>query len=105
MPRITRAALIQASNPLTDTTDLARNMVTVIGQWVVDSLATVGDKLDFLGETVLAFGRMVRGRQRPGADFVLALQEAGAGTLPASAPTLPTRSTSPEASLESKSAR
>ncbi len=58
-------------------------LTEVIGLWAIGWAGSLGDKLDFLGATSLALGRMLVGRtRRLGLGVTLALQDAGAGTLP-----------------------
>jgi phospholipid/cholesterol/gamma-HCH transport system permease protein len=58
-------------------------LTQAVGLWALDWGRSLGDKLDFLGSTVPALGRMILGRtRRLGLGFTLALQEAGVGTLP-----------------------
>jgi len=58
-------------------------LTEVIGLRAIGWAESLGDKLDFLGSTSLALGRMLVGRtRRLGLGFPLALQDAGVGTLP-----------------------
>ncbi|MFI4942230.1 MAG: hypothetical protein ACHP85_03135, partial [Burkholderiales bacterium] len=57
--------------------------VVSLGGWLLARGASVGDKVDFLGATLLAIGRLVRFRPRQARNrFVAALRDAGMGSLP-----------------------
>jgi phospholipid/cholesterol/gamma-HCH transport system permease protein len=57
--------------------------VVSLGSWILARGASVGDKLDFLGATLLAIGRLVRFRPQQARNrFVAALRDAGMGSLP-----------------------
>ena len=58
-------------------------LTQAVGLWALAWGRSLCDKLDFLGSTAPALGRMILGRtRRLGLGFTIALQEAGVGTLP-----------------------
>ncbi len=58
-------------------------LTEAIGRWAIEGSRTLGDKLDFVGSTAMALGRMLMGRtRRLGLGFTAALQQAGVETLP-----------------------
>jgi len=69
--------------PLAGRVREAPPLTEAVGLWAIAWGRSLGDKLDFLGSTALALGRMLLGRtRRLGLGFTIALQEAGVGTLP-----------------------
>lgn len=62
---------------------LIARVADAVGRWVIREAHAVGDRVEFLGRTVIALGRLVLGRSsRFNLRLLSALQDAGVETLP-----------------------
>lgn len=63
-------------------TPVDESLVARVGEVTIDAGETSLDAMGFLGETVLAFGRFLRGRARfQSSDLLLAMEQTGVGAL------------------------